>query len=126
MNKLAIVLLLAAACGKGGDKSDSPRDKLLDTWKGAGLAPSSFTSAQTNVGTDCALGMVSGLEILLCVYHSPTEAQSAEAAGYTWIGTNTGSAQAKGLVLVAIADRKKADPSGKTINQLMKLATPSK
>ena len=124
MRGLAIVVIVAsgvAACGKG-DKADSPRDKVLAAWKGAGITPSAFTAAQTPVGSDCATGMVSGLEILLCVYHSPSEAQAAEDKGYTWIGNNTGSSQAKGVVLVSIADRKKADPTGKTLNQLMKLA----
>lgn len=119
---IAIAVACACACGKGGDKADSPRDKVLAAWKAGGLAPSAFTSAQTPVGSDCAEGMVSGLDVLICVFHSATEAQTAEDKGLDWVGSNTGSSQAKGMTLIAVADRKKADPSGKTINQLMKLA----
>ena len=118
--KVVTALALVAACGKG--KSASPRDNIVDAWKAGGLAPSTFTSAQTPIGTDCAQGMVGGLDVMLCVFPNASQAQAAEEAGYTWVGSNTGSVQAKGVVLVAVADRKKADPTGKTINQLMKLA----
>lgn len=120
MIKWIAIAMLIAACGK--DKAASPRDKVIEAWKAGNLAPSSFTSAQVPVGSDCATGMVGGMDVLLCVYSSPTQAQGAEEAGYTWVGANTGSVQAKGVVLIAVADRKKADPSGKTINQMMKLA----
>jgi hypothetical protein len=66
--------------------------------------------------------MVGGLDVLLCVFPNPSAAQAAEEAGRGWIGLTTGSALAKGSVLIGIADRKKADPSGKMINQLMKVA----
>jgi hypothetical protein len=120
MIKWLVLAVLVAACGK--DKAASPRDKVIEAWKAGGLAPSSFTSAQVSVGQDCATGMVGGLDVLVCVFGTPTQAQGAEEAGYNWVGANTGSVQAKGSVLIAVADRKKADPSGKTINQMMKLA----
>ncbi len=122
MRRFALALVLVAACGKGDDKPPSPRDKVIAAWKDAGLEPSTFVTAQVQVGSDCASGMVGGLDVLLCVFPNPTAAQAAEEAGRGWIGLTTGSAQGKGSVLVAIADRKKSDPSGKLINQLMKLA----
>lgn len=121
MIKWIAVAALVAACGKGG--GSNPRDKVIDAWKSGGLSPSAFAAAQTPVaGGDCATGTVSGLDVMLCVFPTPAAAQGAEDAGYKWVGGTTGSVQAKGAVLVAIADRKKADPSGKTLNQLMKLA----
>ena len=50
------------------------------------------------------------------------EAKAAEDAGLVWVGETTGAAQARGTLLIAAADRRKSDPSGRTINQLMKLA----
>jgi len=50
------------------------------------------------------------------------EAKTAEAKGLEWVGEATGMAQASGKVLVAASDRRKSDPSGRTINQLMKLS----
>jgi len=50
------------------------------------------------------------------------EAKAAEDAGLTWVGDTTGASQAAGKVLVVVADRRKGDPSGRTINQMMKLA----
>jgi hypothetical protein len=120
---LAIALtIIAPSCSKSEDKPPSPRDKVIEAWKAGGLSPTTFVAAPTPFGSDCATGMVGGLDVLLCVFQSPSAAQAAEEAGRGWVGLTTGSALAKGAVLIGIADRKKADPSGKLINQLMKLA----
>ena len=43
LTKWIAVVAVIAACGKG-DKG-SPRDKVVDAWKAAGLSPSEFTAA---------------------------------------------------------------------------------
>jgi len=53
---------------------------------------------------------------------SPAEAKAAEDPALTWIGETTGAAQAHGAALIVLADRKKADPNGRMINKLLKLA----
>ena len=53
---------------------------------------------------------------------SPADAKAAQDPGLGWIGSVTGASQAHGSALIVIADRKKADPNGRTINRLMKLA----
>lgn len=118
-------MVLVAACGKGGDGGGSaattPRDGVLDTWKKAGLAPSVFTAAQNSpVGKDCAQGTVNNVDVLVCNFASDAEATAAVDAGLKWVGDTTGISVPKGSVLVVAADRKKADPSGTTINKLMK------
>jgi hypothetical protein len=60
--------------------------------------------------------------MLICTFPTPTAAKAAEDAGLQWVGDATGMAQAHGVLLIAAADRQKADPNGRTINQLMKLA----
>jgi len=120
------ILFVVAACGKGGDGGGSaagatPRDGVLDAWKKAGLAPSAFTAAQNSpVGKDCAQGSVNNIDVLVCNFASEAEATAAVDAGLKWVGDTTGISTPKGTVLVVAADRKKADPSGTTINKLMK------
>lgn len=138
MRARTILLLgLLAACGKDKDEAaggnppgaapaaapdSKDRQAVLDAWKKAGLQPSAMTPAQVAFGTDCRSGTVSGIDVLLCVYSSPDKARAVEQAGFGWVGDATGISQARGSVLIAAADRRKADPSGRTINQLAKVA----
>ena len=120
-----------AACGKSSDSAGAgsgsaaapaAADPIVDAWKTAQLAPSALTPASVAFGKDCRSGTIEGLDLLLCRYPSPTDAKGAESAGYTWVGSSTGASQAHGASLVVLADRRKVDPSGRTINRLMKLA----
>ena len=132
----ALLLIAAlAACSKsegfsGDNKAaaspaegeDGPRAEILAAWKKGGLTTSPLSPAQVPVGKDCQTGTVGAVDVLLCVFPSNAEAKAAEDAGLGWVGDTTGAAQASGKVLVAVADRRKADPSGRTINQMLKLA----
>src|SRR5262245_9142196 len=118
-----------AASGEGGstEKAAPPapptaRDGLVDAWKKAGLKPSAMASATLPIGKDCQTGTVNDVEVALCLFASPADAKAAEKPGLEWVGSTTGAAWASGTVVVAVADRKKSDPNGKTINQMMKLA----
>ncbi len=135
MSRAALLVLALAACGKSdgtaaagsannpfAGATGGPRDAVLDAWKGGGLTPSPMTPASVAVGKDCQSGTVGALDVLLCVYPSKAEAKAAEDAGLGWVGESTGASQAAGPVLVVVADRRKGDPSGRTINQMMKLA----
>ena len=125
--RTVILLLALGACGKAGDgdkpgAAASPRDAVVDAWKAAKLAPSALVPASVTFGKDCQAGTVGTIEVLLCSFPTPAEAKAAEDAALTWVGAATGASRAHGSVLVVLADRKKSDPSGRTINQLMKLA----
>jgi len=120
-----LFMLLVAACGKGGDKaagSAGARDAVLDAWKAEKLAPSALTPATVTFGKDCQSGTIEGIDVLLCNFASPAEAKAAADQGLAWVGAATGVSQAHGAALVVLADRRKTDPSGRTINRLMKLA----
>jgi len=124
-----IVFMMAlVACGKSGgpDKASgsaaSARDAVLDAWKTAKLTPSAMTPATVTFAKDCQSGTVEGVDVLLCSFASAAEAKAAEDQGLTWISQATGASQAHGAALVVLADRRKTDPSGRTINRLMKLA----
>ena len=121
-------LAAAAACTKAGEgdkaagAAASPRDAVLDAWKANKLAPSAMAPATVAFAKDCQAGSVAGIDAMLCSFASVSEAKSAEDQGLAWVGSATGASQARGQVLIMLADRKKADPSGRTINQLLKLA----
>ncbi len=120
------IAALAAACGKGNDRNAGPtgggaRDAVIDAWKKGGLEPSAFTPAQSSVGKDCTAGTVSKIDVMICQFDTPDAAKAAQDLGLQWVGDTTGISQAKGSLVIAAADRRKADPSGRTINQLFKL-----
>lgn len=101
---------------------DPARDKLVAAWKQAKLDVEPFARADSPIGSDCAMTAVAKLDVQVCVFASAAEAKAAEAKGLDWVGPTTGTAQAKGATLIVVADRDKADPHGKTINQIVKLA----
>lgn len=126
---LSVLAAAAAACGKsaddksgGGATGSAATDAVLEAWKTAKLTPSAMTPASVTFGKDCQSGTIEGLDVLLCHYPSAAEAKAAENAGYTWVNQATGTSQAHGASLIVLADRRKVDPSGRTINRLMKLA----
>jgi hypothetical protein len=131
MRVLLICLALVASCKKddgtgrgtsGGESGELSRDAVVAAWKKGGLTPSAMTDAKVEVGKDCQTGTVNGVDVLVCQFPTPADAKAAEDAGLKWVGEATGMSQSHGKVLVAASDRRKADPSGRTINSLMKLS----
>lgn len=122
MQRLMIAVALMSACHKdSGPTGSGARDAVIDAWKKGGLDPSTFAPLQSNVGKDCSAGTVSKVDVLICQFDTPDAAKAAQDSGLQWVGDTTGISQAKGSLVIAAADRRKADPSGKTINQLFKL-----
>jgi hypothetical protein len=122
MRALLVVLVLVAAVGCSKEKKGpSSKDGVIEAWKKGGLEPSAFTEAKTDIGKTCSSGTVNKVDVLLCTFASEKEAKEAEEKGLQWVGDTTGASQAQGEMLIVAADRKKADPSGKTINQLLTL-----
>jgi hypothetical protein len=120
MRRIALALLLVAACSK--DKSGpSSRDGVVAAWKKGGLEPSELKPVKSDVGKDCAQGTVNKLDVLVCTFATEAEAKAAEDKGYAWVGDTTGASKALSEQLVVVADRKKADPQGRVINQLLTL-----
>ncbi len=131
-----LVVLLLAACGSSGDPANAtpgapgvpgavaavPQEAVLTAWKTGGLQPSAFVAATVPIGTDCKSGTVNGVDVVICAFPTADAAKAAEPAGYAWVGDTTGMVLVRGSLVVAAADRRKADPSGRTINQVMKLA----
>lgn len=124
LRRLALLALALAACSKAGDATQpaGPRDAVIAAWKADKLTPSAMAPATVAFGKDCQSGTVENLDVLVCSFASPADARAAEDPSLSWIGSVTGAAQAHGAALIVIADRKKADPNGRMINRLMKLA----
>jgi hypothetical protein len=120
MKRFVFIALCVAACSKdkGGPSS---RDELVSAWKKGGLDASKLEATKSDIGKDCAQGTVSKLDVLVCTFATGAEAKAAEDKGYAWIGDTTGASKALGEQLVVVADRKKADPQGRVINQLLTL-----
>jgi hypothetical protein len=129
---LVMIVALAAACGsKEGDSSapasapaaaaEDPIAPVLAAWKSAGLDVGAFAPADAkSLGGKCQAGTVAGIDTTLCAYPDDGAAKGAEAAGLATVGDSTGLAVAQGKVLLVIADRKHADPSGKKLNDAVK------
>jgi hypothetical protein len=126
MRNVFVVLAIAAglfACGKGDGKaaSSSGRDGVIAAWQKAGLTVSALTPDKSGaIGADCATGTVSGVDVVLCTFATADDAKAAEANGLTWVGRSTGAALAQDRMVMAVADRRAADPSGRTINTIAK------
>jgi hypothetical protein len=114
-------LIAVAAFGCSKDKGASSRDEVVAAWKKGGLEPSELAAAKTDVGTDCASGTVNKIDVLVCTFKSEKEARAAEDVGLAWVGDATGASRAQGEMLIVVADRKKVDPNGKVISQLITL-----
>jgi hypothetical protein len=132
---LVLGIVLGRGCGKGkgagaggsaaaGGAAAGPGiDALTDAWKSAGLQPGGFApvSGERLGGGTCQSGAVSGLEVTVCTYATPDAAAQAHKAGLAMVGEVTGSAIVSGNRMIVLADRKGADPSGKTINKILRV-----
>jgi hypothetical protein len=114
------IALSVTACSKDKGGATSPGG-VVEAWKKGGLDASPLAAAKTDVGSDCATGTVNKLDVLVCTFKSEKEAKDAEDKGLAWVGDNTGASKAQGELLIVVADRKKVDPHGKVINQVITL-----
>ena len=119
---LAVPLALAG-CGKdaksnpGGGKPD---DAAVAAWKKAGLEVSPLTDVDPKkyAAQSCRGGTAGGVDVVLCSYDSGEDAKAAEDVGLATVGDATGAALAHGSRLLVVVDRRKADPTGRTIDVL--------
>lgn len=133
---LLVGALSVAACDKADSKGAAggetkPEDgvpaSVLDGWRKANLTVSAFTADKNNaIGPTCHSGTVSGVDVVWCGFAAEDQAKAAEAKGLEWVGAATGTALVSGKQLLAVVDRRAADPSGRTINAITKAFTPDR
>ena len=75
----------------------------------------SMATEETHLNT--AL-QASGVDVVLCSYGSGEDAQAAQDLGLAAVGDATGAALARGARLLVVVDRRKADPTGRTIDAI--------
>lgn len=120
MRAALLTALALVACSKD-PKGASSRDGVIAAWKKGGLDPSELKTTKTDVGKDCGAGTVNKLDVLVCTFATDADAKGAEDNGLKWVGDTTGASKALGEMLIVVADRKKVDPQGKIINDLITL-----
>lgn len=125
---LLLLLLLVAACDKEGEakpgQGPAPADDtLIAAWKKAGLEVSPLTDvdAAPYAANKCRGGTVGGVDVVVCHYDTGEDAKAAEDAALALLektGAPTASAIARGKSVLVVSDKRKADPSGRTINAI--------
>jgi hypothetical protein len=126
---LVVILLASRGCGddkkekKGPGEAANTVADLEEGWKNAGLSPGGFApiDGQSLGNGQCSAGAVNGLDVTVCGYASPELATASRGAGLAQVGSATGAAVVAGQRMLVVADRKKADPSGRSIDKLIKV-----
>jgi hypothetical protein len=130
---LFVLALFAVACSKGKTGAapaaehvaGTPHtDAVVDAWKSSGLKVGGFTLVQPPpyVASYCEKGDVAGVETLICEYADDgavDRGQQQLKDEWARSGVHTGVAVRDKRTLLSAVDRVRADPNGKTINQLV-------
>ncbi len=112
----------AGACDKDASKTGGSDDTAVAAWRKAGLEVSALTDvdAKPYSAQGCKGGTVSGVDVILCRYDTGEDAKAAEDPALATLSGVTGAALANGSRLLVVADRRKADPTGRTIDIVTK------
>jgi hypothetical protein len=139
---VATATSLLGGCGKksgapaGGPAGSQPvaashvsgtphTDDVVDAWRSAGLRPEGFAPLQPIPygAAFCEEGRVQGIDTLVCEYADDgTLGRGQQLLKDEWgrEGVHTGVTLTTKRTLLAIVDRGRHDPNGKTISQLVK------
>ena len=135
---LALALLAGAGCKKktppvsmapaspAAHVQGTPHtDEVLTAWRTAGLVPEGFAPVKPapNGATYCEHGTVSRVDTLVCEYASDEAlAQGIRLVKEGWarVDAHTGVVLAAKRTTMAVVDRERREPSGKTIGQMTK------
>jgi hypothetical protein len=100
----------------------SPVEKVQDAWKEAGHDVGELKPVEIKIaGGKCSSGMVAGFEATLCEFENETSATQAQANGLEVVAKDVGASIAAGKLLLVVADRRKTDPTGRKLNEVIKL-----
>jgi hypothetical protein len=131
--RFALVAVAALAAAAGCDKNDAQAgpgkgpapddDALIAAWKKAGLEVSPFTEADAApyAAQACRAGTVGGVDVVLCSYDSDEGAAAAHDPALALLekgGALTASALTRGKTLLVVNDKRKADPTGRSIDAI--------
>jgi len=99
-------------------------DEVLTTWRNAGLSPDGFAPlAPTPNGAGyCEHGSVGGVDTVLCEYASDEAVATGiklVKEGWARVDAHTAVILQARRTTMAVVDRERREPSGKTINQMV-------
>ncbi len=120
LTALALVALSSASCKHATDGAVQLAQVVAAFdkagWKASALGPMEpgKMSAQSCVG-----GTLAGLDAMLCEYGAAEAVLRGKKAAETWVGNAvTGVALSNGRTVLALADRTRSDPTGKSIHEI--------
>jgi len=100
----------------------SPVESVRSAWKKAGHEVGELKPVEVRVaGGKGSAGTVSGFEATLCEFENETKATQAQASGLDLVANNVGASISAGKMLLVVADRRKADPTGRRLNEIIKV-----
>jgi hypothetical protein len=132
---LITVLGIAASAGcKKGPPPNKPAahvpgtphtDEVVTAWHNAGLVTEGFAPLQPppNGAGYCEHGTVSGVDTVVCEYASDDALSSGITQvkeGWARVDVHTGVVLQTKHTTMAVVDRERREPSGKTISQMVK------
>jgi len=99
-------------------------DEVLTAFRNAGLTPDGFAAVKPIPAhaTYCEHGKVNAIDTTLCEYRDDQALDKAVQeikAGWARIDAHTGVVVRAKRTLLAVVDRERREPSGKTINQML-------
>jgi hypothetical protein len=131
---LALTLLAPVACKKSPPptavavhvKGTPHTDQVLAAWRNAGLVPEGFVPMNPKLegATYCEHGKVNGVDTTVCEFENNQAMElgvQKVREGWARIDAHTGVVVRTKRTLLALVDRERREPSGKTINQLIKV-----
>lgn len=118
---IAIALVAAIGCGKKATEGGVTLQQVNDAFNGAGIKTDAFqpTDPSKFRAQKCVAGSVDGVDTVVCEYGSADALALGKKAGEQWAANATTAAVlGNGRAVLAVADRGRADPSGKTIHKI--------
>jgi hypothetical protein len=135
---IALVLVTGAGCKKNAASAlraapptahvpGTPHtDEVLAAWHNAGLETKEFAPIQPapSGAAYCEHGMVGGVDAVVCEYASDealTQGLQQVKEGWARVDAHTGVILQTKRTTMAVVDRERREPSGKTISQMVKV-----
>jgi hypothetical protein len=117
---LAGLVSLVGACSKGTEGGVRLK-QATSALQSAGFKTDALQKADPAKlsAQSCMQGALEGVDVMLCEYGSADAVALGKKGGEDWVGTaTTGAVLMNGNAMLAVADRNRADPNGKTIHKL--------
>ena len=127
LRKMVMVGLIGVSAITGGCKKAAPGGVHLDEVRAAfadsGWKTDSFQpiDPQQFSAQKCVTGKIEQIDAVLCEYGSTEAVRQGKRGAEAWVATAvTGAALDNGRTVLALADRARTDPNGKTIHRITK------